>query len=269
MNPVPTAAGFGIDLSWTNASTVATEFSLERRVLGGTFAEIVPGPGASTTFSDIGSDIGGLSGGTTYEYQVFAKLDGFENSQPQVVKSLPSVTASATTLAFPAAFTAPPGTLNTDQPSIQGEGICLVQRLSPALLGGAGTQVRSQVRITLRGSNTGSLTLDTVAISQVGNTGDPYDAAGDLIVVATAVTIPQSTSVTLPPVNYALDPAQDLLIAVDISRTADEGNLRFGALTGADTFARSATAEASVQNRGPNYITAGNNLFLIEKIEVL
>ena len=66
-----------------------------------------------------------------------------------------------TTLAFTAAFTAPPGTLTTDEPS--NEGICLVQRLSQALLTAGGTQVR----IHLRGSTTGSLTLDKIAISQV------------------------------------------------------------------------------------------------------
>ena len=51
---VATAAGIDqIDLSWTNASTVATEFSLERRVLPGARSrEILPGPGTSTTFSE-------------------------------------------------------------------------------------------------------------------------------------------------------------------------------------------------------------------------
>ena len=50
-----------IDLSWTNASTVATEFSLERRVLGGTFAPIGPVRVTGNTFSDTI----GLSEGTT------------------------------------------------------------------------------------------------------------------------------------------------------------------------------------------------------------
>jgi hypothetical protein len=260
------AAGFGIDLSWTNASTVATEFSLERRVPGGTFAEIVPGPGASTTFSDTGPDIGGLSGGTTYEYQVFARLDGVENSQSRVVKSLASATRSATTLPFTAAFTAPPGTLTTDQPG--NEGICLVQRLSQTLLAGAGTQVL----IVLRGSTTGSLTLNNIFISQSdpAATADPYDAAPDLTRVASNVTIAQNTAVTVGPVNYTFDPAQDLLVAFDISNTPNEGNLRFGTLLGGDTFFSSvATAEAGVRDRTSGYAAAGNALFLIEKIEVL
>jgi hypothetical protein len=263
VNLVATAAGFGIDLSWTNASTVATEFSLERRVLGGTFAEIVPGPGASTTFSDTGSDIGGLSGGTTFEYQVFAKLDGFEDSQPQVVKSLPSLTASATTLAFTTAFT---GTLTNDQPG--NEGVCLVQRLNQSLL--APNVTGTQVGLVLRGSTAGSLTLDNVFISKVGNTGDRYDAEPtDLTLVASNVTIPPNTTRTVGPVNYALDPNQDLLVAFDISSTPNEGNARYATLLNGDAFQNLATAEAGVPNRTSGYIHSQNALFLIEKIEVL
>ncbi|MFY9684863.1 MAG: fibronectin type III domain-containing protein [Pseudolabrys sp.] len=260
---VATAAGFGIDLSWTNASTVATEFSLERRVPGGTFTEILPGPGASTTFSDTGSDIGGLSGGTTYEYQVFAKVDGFENSQPEAVKSLASATRSATTLAFTAAFT---GALATDQPG--NEGVCLVQRLSQSLL--VPNVTGTQVGLVLRGSTTGSLTLDNVFISKVGNTGDPYDAEPtDLTLVASNVTIPPNTTRTVGPANYALDPTQDLLVAFDISSTPNEGNVRFGTLLGGDAFQNLATAEAGVPDRTSGYIASQNALFLIEKIEVL
>ena len=263
VNLVATAAGFGIDLSWTNASTVATEFSLERRVLGGTFSEILPGPGTSTTFSDTGSDIGGLSGGTTYEYQVFAKIDGFENSQPQVVKSLASATRSATTLAFTAAFT---GALTTDQPG--NEGVCLVQRLNQSLL--APNVTGTQVGLVLRGSTAGSLTLDNIFISKVGNTGDPYDAEPtDLTLVASNVTIPPNTTRTVGPVNYALDPNQDLLVAFDISSTPNEGSLRFATLLNGDAFQNLATAEAGVPDRTSGYIASQNALFLIEKIEVL
>ena len=84
------------------------------------------------------------------------------------------------------------------------------------------------------------------------------------------MTIPPNTPVTVGPVNYTLDPTQDLLVAFDISNTPGEGNPRFGALTGADAFARSATAEAGVQDRTTGYPGGGpNNLYLIEKIEVL
>ena len=247
-----------IDLSWDNASATATEFSLEHRVPGGAFTEIFRGAG--TAFSHPGR-----GEGTQHEYRVFAiVVDGFQNDVPQEVKSAPSATVSAATLAFTAAFTAPPGTLTTDRSGV--EGFCVVQRLSQTLLTAGGTQVR----IHLRGSTTGSLTLDKVTISKPpAATGDPYDAAPDLTDVASGVTIPPNTPVTVGPVNYTLDPTQDLLVAFDISNTPGEGNPRFGALTGADTFARSATAEAGVQDRTTGYGEALNNLYLVEKIEVL
>ena len=60
------------------------------------------------------------------------------------------------------------------------------------------------------------------------------------------MTIPANTAVTVGPVNYTLDPTQDLLVAFDISNTSGEGNLRFGALNWTDIFARTATAEAGL-----------------------
>ena len=207
-----------IDLSWTNASTVATEFSLDRRVLpGGPITPIVLPDPRSTTFSD--SERTGLVDGTTYEYRVFATVDGVENSVGQPVKSLPAV-QTATTPVPAVAFAAPPATLVNNQASAAGEGNCQVQLFRPGLLGGAGPQVSTQVRITVRGSSLGSLTLDSVFISRVAAPAIPMTRRPDLTLVATAVPVPASSSVALPPVNYALDPAQDLLVAFDISRHA-------------------------------------------------
>lgn len=258
-----TAAGNNqINVTWTNASAVATEFRLQERIAG-TFADIpLPVP-TSTSFQH-----NNLGAGTTHEYRIFATVEGFEDSNQQRVDSLPSASQSATTTAvFTTAFT---GTLTTDETRL--EGFCVVQRLRAALL--TANLIGTQVQITLRGSTTANLILDNVAISQVGTTGDPYDAASDLTPVATAVTILANTSVTLPPVNYTFDPTQDLLVAFDINSTSG-GNPRFGALTGADSFgngppAGPVTAEALVQNRTTGYSDVRpNNLYLIEKIEVL
>ena len=262
-----TAAGTNqINLSWTNRSTATNVVTVERRDPGGSFRPITSVAGNS--FSDTGADIGGLIEGTTYDYQVSATVvNGFQNGVEQPVNSAPSAAASATTLAFSTAFT---GTLTTDQPN--GEGICLVQRLSASLLGGAGGQVRSQVRLTLRGSTAGSLMLNNVFISRPDPTAgaDLYDADTDLTPVATAITIAAGASVTLPPVNYAFDPSQDLLVAFDISSAANQGNMRFGTAQGADQFAQVSTAEAGVQNRSPGYQgPRPNTFFFIEKIEVL
>jgi hypothetical protein len=262
VNLVATAVSINqIDLSWDNASAIDTEYSVEHRVPGGVFAEIIPGPGAATTFSHRD-----LVEGTRHEYRVLAVVDGFQDTVPQEVTSAPSAIVSETTLAFTAAFEAPPGTLTTDAAGL--EGFILVQRLSQPFLAGG-----TQVRILLRGSTTGSLTLDRVTISQPAATGDPYDAAPDLTDVASGVTIPPDNPpviVIVGPVNYTLDPTQDLLVAFDISNTPGEGNLSFGALPGVEAFGRAATAEAGVQDRTTGYPNvAPDRLHLIEKIEVL
>jgi hypothetical protein len=254
-----------IDLSWENASAIETDYSVERRDPGGGFREIVRVPDPRYTDADPN-----LLEGTQYDYRVFAVvLNGVEDDVPQPeLKSTASAVASATTLAFTAAFTAPSGALSTDRPG--GEGFCLVQRLNRALLTASGTQVR----MVLRGSAAGSLTLDRVTISQpAAATADPYDSGGDLIEVEAGVTIAATATKTVGPVAYVLDRTKDLVIAFDISRALNEGNLLssvIGAVTGADAFASPNTIEASLPDRSTGYpnVTLAT-LFLIEKIEVL
>jgi Fibronectin type III domain len=248
-----------VALTWTSDDPAGTEFQIERMQEDGERFEPIPAP---EDLSATGAtDASGLQEGVTYLYRVRALLDGEDSG--------PSDIASATT--FTVAFT---GTLTEDAPGF--EGFCVVQRLSRNLLTAGGTQVR----IVLRGSTAGSLTLDRVTISQpdAAVTSDPFDAAADLTDVASNVIIPPNTAVTVPPngpVNYTLDPTNDLLVAFDISNTTGEGNLRVtapGALTGGDTFSKPATVEAGRRDRGgttgyPNH--APNNLALVEKIMVL
>jgi len=260
-----------IKVSWDNASAIATDYILEHRVVpGGTFGQIFRG--RDTTFLHSRDNDPTLVEGSRHQYRVFAiVVDGaVENDVPQEdgVKSAASAIASVR-LAFTDAFTA----ILTDDEA-NDEGFCLVQRLSQALLTAGGTQVR----IVLRGSTTGSLTIDRVTISQTadsqpGATGaeDPYDAGPDLTdVITSPVTIPPNTAVTVGPVDYALDPNQDLLVAFDISSTTGEGNLRFRRLATATSFANPATAEASQPDRTTGYQFPGTDfLYLIEKIQVL
>jgi hypothetical protein len=147
-----------INLSWTNASATATDFSVERRGPGGAFQPI-GGVRDATTYSD--SDPS-LVEGTPYQYRVFAIVaqdrGGVENSEPRDVISAASARAPATI-----AFT-----------------------------------------------------------------------------------------------------------AFDISSTPGEGNVVFGALTGADAFANPTTVQAGVPDRTTGYQnTALNTLVLVEIIEVL
>jgi hypothetical protein len=272
VNLIATPVSFDrIDLSWTNASTIATEFSLEHRVPGGVFAEIPGSRGTGTTFSHTGDS--SLAEGTPHEYRVFAiVVDGVEDDVPQEVKSAASLIASATTLAFTAVFTAPPGILTNEA---NNAGRCVVQRLSQTLLARGGNP--TQVRILLRGPLTGSVTLDKVTISQAAAPGpgvDLYDSGPDLTDVASGVTLAADAAMTVGPVNYRLDATKDLIIAFDISNTPGEGNVRFGALTGADAFSNPnpnpGPPEAGVQDRTPGYSgIALNTLALIELIEVL
>jgi hypothetical protein len=242
-----------VALTWTSADPAGTEFRIERMEDDGEKFETILDDVPSTS----ATDTSGLEG-VTYLYRVRALLAG--------EVSAPSDIASATT--FTVAFT---GTLTDDAPDH--EGFCAVQRLSRNLLTAGGTQVR----IVLRGSTKGSLTLDRVTISQAAATGDPFDSAADLTDVASNVIIPLNTAVTVPPngpVNYTLDPTRDLLVAVDISNTTGEGNVRVavGTLPGGDAFSKPRTAEAGRRDRGgtdgyPNH--APDSLALIEKILVL
>jgi hypothetical protein len=240
-----------VALTWTSANPADTRFRIERMEDDGeefgTILDDVP----STSATDMS-----CSEGVTYLYRVL----------PDGEVSAASNIASATT--FTVAFT---GTLTDDAPDH--EGFCGVQRLSRKLLTAGGTQVR----IVLRGSTKGSLTLDRVTISQAAATGDPFDSAADLTDVASNVIIPLNTAVTVPPngrVNYTLDPTRDLLLAFDISNTTGEGNVRVavGTLPGGDAFSKPRTAEAGRRDRGgtdgyPNH--AVDSLALIEKILVL
>jgi hypothetical protein len=251
-----------IKVSWDNASAIATDYILEHRPSGGTFGEIFRGPDTTFTHSNDPT----LVEGSRHQYRVSAIVDpGVENDVPQDggVKSATSAIAS-TTLAFTDAFTA---ILTDDEPG--DEGFCLVQRLNKALLTVGGTH--TQVRIVLRGSTTGSLTLDRVTISQPAASGNAYDAGPDLTdVITSPVTIPPNTPVTLGPVDYALNNTQDLLVAFDISNTSGQGNGRKGGLTGGDTFDKPGIAEAGVPDRTTGYPgVVPDNLFLVEIIEVL
>jgi hypothetical protein len=242
-----------VSLTWINNDSADTRFRIERMEDDGEEFETILDDLPSTSVTDTSG-----SEGVTYLYRVRALLDG--------EVSAPSNIASATT--FTVAFT---GTLTDDAPGL--EGFCGVQRLSRNLLTAGGTQVR----IVLRGSTTGSLTLDRVTISQPDPAGDAFDSAADLTDVASGVTIPPNTPVTVPPngpVNYTLATNNDLLIAFDISNTPGEGNVRVsvGTLTGGDAFSKPATAEAGVRDRGgttgyPNH--AVDSLAIIEKILVL
>jgi hypothetical protein len=195
-----------IDLSWTSESATATRFSLEHRpTSASSFAEIANG--TDTTFSHTG-----LSGGSDHEYRVSAIIPiGFQNGEPQSVRSAPSATVSARTWAL--AFSA----ILTDGQDLQG--FCLIQRISAVQFGLFPTllnNIDTTVRITVRSS--GNLTIDRIYLCRVASPpGDPWDSdPADITKVVDvsqgdpAVVLPANTSQVLGPINYALNRTQDL-----------------------------------------------------------
>ena len=153
-------------------------------------------------------------------------------------------------------------------------GSCIVQRIEAVRLSTSGTKVK----ITLRASSAGDASIARVYISRPDP--DPtktlYDPDADLTAVATTpFVVAANTSLTLPPVEYALDEGQPLLIAVDFSATpASAIRVSDHALGAPDhvppeealTYFKIATEAAAMPDRTGFDSTAGFNL--IYKIEV-
>jgi hypothetical protein len=198
---------------------------------------------------------------TLYRFQVRAVYAGYDTD--------PSPEVSATTLPPVRCFTS---SLATDQALV--EGFCLAQRLEPAVLAVGGIYVF----ITVKGSTAGNLILDRVYISQTAAAGEPYDSAGDLTMVATAVSVPAGMSVPLPMVQYTLDATRPLLVIFDINPTPGNGNVRYQnpvPPAQAICYVRNATAEAAVADRIPNAANPAappyaesSSIYLIETIDV-
>ncbi len=253
-----------ISLTWDNPNTVPVTFQVERTKQG----ESTPTPlaSSSTTFQDTG-----LEEATSYFYTVKA-IDLSDNAG-----SAPSAQIEARTIgvAFEAAFT-------TDQTGL--EGFCFVQRIEPTRLrqstlpGGLATP-GARVRITLRGSTVADTVLDRVFISRPAVAGDVYDSGGDLLLVASNVTVSANSPFTLPNIDYDLDHTQPLLIAFDLSTVPGKGNARFVTNVPAGEavmYFYPATAEAGTPDRKPSVAIPGvppyavsSSIYLVEKIEVV
>jgi hypothetical protein len=249
-----------VKLTWATNSATATRFAFEFRTTPGQ-GEFTAVPVSSNNGMASGSELEHTVPANTaeVEYRAFAILpNAFQKGIRQPVRSLASNLSVAAAAPFSTAFT---GNLTTDQPNIGG--FCIVQRFPADVLSG------SQVRITLRGSTAGDLTIDKVSISQAAATGDPYDAAADPILLKSNVQIPANTSVMIGPASFTPDATKPVLVAFDISAAAGQGNVRFGAAAaGIVSYARAATAEAGVQDRTAGYSAGVSNVYLIEKIEV-
>lgn len=252
-----------IDLSWTNNSAKANQFIILHKqslpVVSVAEPKVPKGSPMPFPFP--------VLEGSAHEFQVVAFVDGPQVNVQQEVRSLPSAPVTAKPLAFKAVLADDPLNLRGD---------CLVQRIPSARLKNKG----SKVKITVRGSTAGNLTIDRVYISQPvqpAASGDPWDShtdltkvinidVGDLAVVLLANT--PATSKILGPINYSLDPAKDLLIAFDISNAPGQGEGSSVDLPGAVAYRKVTSQQAAQPNRGPGYNPRQDKLYLVEKIEV-
>jgi hypothetical protein len=237
-----------IELVWTKGDGTPTNYEIERTKRGGSPSPPIKTADASLTFVDMN-----LEEGTTYDYRVGALFPGDDEHYF-------SSSVAGTTFSFQPAFTA---ALTEDEGAW--EGFTLVQRIEPLRLFRSGPQVR----ITIRASSANDLTVDKVFISQPAPGGDPYDSAGDLTQVASTTLVPADSAVALPPVTYALDRTQPLLIAFDFRATPGSGNVRrLPAVPGSDASAFfNAGSEAAIADRQAGYVPL-DAIYLIEKIEV-
>lgn len=257
-----------IDLSWTNNSAKADQFIIldTQSLPVVSFAGIPVPKGAALPFPVP------VPEKSAHEFQVLAFVTGFQESLKQDVRSFPSAPP------FPAKSLALKAVLVDDPLNLQGR--CLVQKIPKEQLKNTGTQVK----ITVRGSTAGALTINRIYISQPaasppGSLWDPHTDLTKIVNIdldgpAAAVVLPAATpaaSKTLGPIAYNLDSAKDLLIAFDISNTPGQGDGSGVGLTGAVAYHKVGAEDAAKADREPGYSTTQgqNKLYLVEKIEVL
>jgi hypothetical protein len=249
---IVSATGTAVDtiaVEWTFNFDSPTKFQLERDGI------IIPPDidPAERTFEDSGP---GLAEGSEHSYRVRAFFgDDPTDWSPAVLGK---------TLTFLPSFSA---VLGEDERLW--EDYCLVQRIEPERLLRRGPQVRITIRSwTAAGiPDPPNLIIDSIFISQPAPGGDPYDSGADLTQVASAVTVPADTSRVLPPLRYALDDTQPLLVAVDFSSTPGSGNVRRATGSEATAFYKQNVRQAAMENRDDDYVLT-DAVVLVEKIEV-
>ena len=235
-----------VTLTWEDQQSNANTTYRVERTAGQTPPVLLDA--ATTTFEDTG-----LAEATNHTYRVLAVVDERESAF-----STP-VTVATTTFA-PAFFE----TLGSDGAGLAGD--CRIQRIEPGRLFKSG----SEIRLTIASATTGPLQIDRIFISRVGAQGDPYDAAADLTLVGTNLSLPANTVLALPPVSYALDHTQPLLIAFDFNATDGTGNVRRRTnvpSAEATLFGRNNTAQADLPDRAPDF-TPIDQIILVTLIEV-
>jgi hypothetical protein len=179
---------------------------------------------------------------------------------------------------------------------------CLIQRIAASFFQASlGSKKGMIARIKLHGPTNGPLLLNRMYVSRPAVANDPRDPSnpspqpwdslpatdpsnnkieggltkvfdrdlGDTPVNMLPPTPgdPDSNIAIAKLVSYTLDPAQDLIIAIDVAG-GNSGNFLFGSKSGATEYGL-AGAQAALANRPAGAVTNANQLFLIESIDVI
>jgi hypothetical protein len=246
INLAAVARRTSVTLTWEDVQSSANTTYRVERTAGQ--APPVLLEATTTTFEDTG-----LAEATNHTYRVLAVVDGHQSAF-----STPLTVATTT---FAPAFSE---TLGSDGTGLAGD--CRIQRIEPTSLFRSG----NEIRITIASGTTGPLQIDRIFISRVAPQGDPYDAAADLTSIGTNVSLPANTVLALPPVLYALDHTQPLLIAFDFNATAGLGNVRRRTnvpAAEATLFGRNNSAQADLADRTADFIP-NDQIILVTLIEV-
>jgi hypothetical protein len=206
-----------IQLAWTEASP-NVQFEIER-TREGQQPDAPFNIGAVNSFPDTGLEVG-----TKYFYRVRAV------DPAQGITTDWTDAASATTFIFNGQLD-PALMLGTDQPNL--EGACFVTRIPAASPNPP--RPWPKVKITLRGSTAGPLTIDRCTISLPADLDptlpvdqrDAWDSLETPVMVANNVVLGAGQAQTIA-VNFPVDSSLDLLVAFDINPTPGQGNVRFG-----------------------------------------
>lgn len=157
-------------------------------------------------------------------------------------------------------------TLNANQTGWGG--YTIIARFGAAALSTSGSVIRLRFVPVTSGNN---VTIGACYVGHAAGAGDAYDFDGTQV----AVTVSGSGSfaltaggsaVTSDNITYALDETKDLLIAMNMSATAD---LRRNTSTGSNynMYFKAASADASTTNKS-GYTPAANQSYVVDQIEV-
>jgi hypothetical protein len=272
-----TAAPLDVDsirLTWTGTEPNAT-YQIERTPEGQS-ADPLLDAGANFSFDDLGLQVG-----TTYFYRVRAvrPADGLTSDW--------TAPSSAATFIFNGRLDPALGA-GSDQPNMDGS--CIVTRIAAMTPPPNPPRSWQIIKITLQGSTTAGLTINTCTISQPADLDmtlppdqrEKWDSLHPPQVIATNIVFQPGAAQAFV-VNFPVDGTQDLLIAFDINPTPGQGNVRFGPLMQAPPpnayFKRpnpppppppptgAPVAQAALQNRTSDFLPS-QAYYLVDKIEV-